>query len=240
LGALENGEDVDLHTLALFDRKILINVWELYEEANWLYQHGHYARAYALAHLSFEETAKTTVLTYLAMDIFAGRTITPETIQELFSSNLFINHSNKLRIAFLKLPNIDFQETVKQTRGLNQFKNKSLYADILDGEMFKPSDFFGEKQAVSMLGIALNTLSRWVEELGETDLDNISNIAVETIENHYKEMKVVFDQLEIKPSATTSVGFIDYLRDVIKNEELYNLVKTSMIRDSTESTENKN
>lgn len=216
---------MNLKTLAEFERKILINVWELYEEAKLLQQHGHFARAYTLAHLSFEENAKITVLTYLAMDIFAGKNITSVSIHDLFTSQLFKKHTNKLRIAYLKLPNYDFQTTVEQIRALNIFKNKSLYADILDGEMFKPSDFFGRDQSELMIDLAKNTLQTRIEELGGRDLKEIGSISEETIENYYKEMKEVFDTSQTFQQPDREIDYIDLLTEIIKNEEKYNRLK---------------
>lgn len=221
---------MDLKALAIYESKILLNVFELFEEAEILYQHGHYARAYALAHLSFEENAKATLLTYLAMDIIAGREITPETIQDIFTSQLFINHKYKLRIAFLKLPGYDYQQTVKLTKDLNEIKNKSLYTDILEGEMFKPSDFFEEGQASMMLDIAKNSLARRIEDFGSTDIQTGIRITEESIENYYYEMKVEFEKRQENETATGNVGYVDYLETLIKNEGLYNQLKITMAR----------
>lgn len=216
---------MDIKTLSSFERKIILNIWELYEEAKWLYKLGHYARAYALAHLAFEENAKLTLLTFLAWDIFMGKSITSDDIHGIFSGKLFTNHKMKLRIAFLKLPGYDYQTTVRQINALNILKNKSIYSDILDGAMYKPSDFFGKKQASSMVDIAKVTLQKRVEELGVTSLKKINRITDEMIENYYMDMKKILDAQRTILNVPSDVSFVDYLMEVIKNEELFNRLK---------------
>ncbi len=222
---------MDIITLAKYKKTILLNVWELYEEANWLHEKDHYARAYALGHLSFEENAKITVLDYLAMEILADRT-TPESVEEIFTSELFINHNNKLRIAFLNLSGFDYQETVEMARKLNRLKNKSLYAEIYKSEMSKPSDIFTKVISHSMIVLSEYALETRVIELGGENIEDVNRITAEMIENIYEEMKSAFlDALPDEPSlAKSQEGVIDFLKLIIKNERMFNDFTKSRLR----------
>jgi len=215
---------MDIKTLSTFEKTILLNIWELYEESKWLKKNGYFSRAYTLAHLGFEENAKITFLTFLAWDIFSGKKITSEDIHKIFASPLFTDHKLKLRMAFLKLPGYDYQSTIKNVNALNIFKNKSIYTDVFEKEMCKPSDFFGEKQASDMIEILGNTLQKRVEELGASKIEQIPRITDKVIEEYYKQHRVLFERkrtIQISPK----MNYIDYLKDIIKNEKLFNLVK---------------
>ena len=212
---------MDIKDLAGFEKAIINNIEELFEEANWLHRFGHFPRAYTLSYLAFEENAKITFLTFLAWDIFAGKDYSNKEIENLFKSELFTNHKLKLRIAFLKLPGYDYQQSVQQINILNILKNKSIYADIFEGEICKPSDFFSKNQSSIMIDIAKNTLEKRVEELGFTQIKHVKKITNEVIEIYYQKMKNLFDsQFHRK-----NWNYIDYLKCIIKNETLFNRVK---------------
>jgi AbiV family abortive infection protein len=55
--------------------KIYGNACELLEEAELLYNHGKYARAYLCAHVAFEEFGKLPMLNSVAIDVFFGKKI---------------------------------------------------------------------------------------------------------------------------------------------------------------------
>ena len=212
---------MDIRTLSRFELTIIYNIGELHEESKWLHQFGHYPRAYALSHLAFEENAKITFLTFLAWDIFAGKEFAVEEVEKIFAGPLFTDHNLKLRIAFLKLPGYDYQKTIKETTALNILKNKSIYADIFEGEMCKPSDFFGENQSSAMIEITGTTLEKRIEELGSGKITSIQDLTAEMIEDYYLRMKSVFDsKLHFK-----NWNYVNYLKDIIKNEKLFNRVK---------------
>ncbi len=73
---------MNIEKLAIFHRQILLNTWELVEEANLLFNNGYYARAYSLAHLALEENAKLTVLTFLSIDILHGKEIKSDELKK--------------------------------------------------------------------------------------------------------------------------------------------------------------
>jgi hypothetical protein len=165
------------------------------------------------------------------MEIFADRT-TPESVEEIFTSELFINHNNKLRIAFLNLSGFDYQETVEMARKLNRLKNKSLYAEIYKSEMSKPSDIFTKVISHSMIVLSEYALETRVIELGGENIEDVNRITAEMIENIYEEMKSAFlDALPDEPSlAKSQEGVIDFLKLIIKNERMFNDFTKSRLR----------
>lgn len=212
---------MDIKNLAGFEKVIINNIGELFEESKWLHRLGHYPRAYTLSHLAFEENAKITFLTFLAWDIFAGKEFSNDEVEKIFRSQLFTDHKLKLKIAFLKLPGFDYQKSVQQINALNILKNKSIYADMFEGEICKPSDFFGNNQSSAMIEITKNTLQKRIEELGFSQINHIKKITNEVIENYYHNMKSLFDsQFQLQ-----NWNYVEYLKDIIKNENLFNKVK---------------
>ena len=216
---------MNMKFLAESEGKVLTNAWELWKESSWLFELGHYPRAYALAHLSFEETAKSTILQFLGMDIFDGGEVSHVQLQEVFSGRLFNNHKYKLRIAFLRLPDFDFQTAVNLINGLNQLKNRSLYTDIFDGKLMKPGDFFGQQQASQMLELASNTIRCRLNEIGIDDLDRIDLVTVERLEQHYRHLWLNF-KLQFHPlNAVQHESYIDLLERIITNKDLFDQLK---------------
>jgi AbiV family abortive infection protein len=216
---------MNLKDISCFERKIILNVWELYKEAKWLNRLGHYARSYALSHLAFEESAKITVLTFLAWDLFTGRAIASDDIHKIFSSQLFKDHRFKLRVAFLRLPGYDYQTALRQISALDKLKNRSLYSDIIDDEMYKPSDFFGKEQTSLMIGITKDTLQRTIEDIGIVKISKLDSITDEMIESRYKKMKEIFNAQRAILMVSSNVNHVDYLMEIIKTEELFNRLK---------------
>lgn len=212
---------MDIKNLASFEKVIINNIRELFEEAKWLHFLGRYPRAYTLAHLAFEENAKITYLTFLAWDVFTGKNFSKNEINKIFSGPLFTNHQYKLRIAFLKLPGFDYQKAIQNTNALNILKNKSLYADMFEGEMCKPSDFFGNTQSSAMIDITKNTLLKRIDELGFSKISHIKKINLDVLENNYYKMKGFFDS----DFHMQNWKYVEYLEVLIKNEKLFNKVK---------------
>lgn len=212
---------MDIKNLAGFEKAIINNIGELLEESKWLHRLGHYPRAYTLSYLAFEENAKITFLTFLAWDVFAGKNFSDKEVESLFKSQMFTDHKMKLRIAFLKLPGFDYQKSIRLIHELNILKNKSIYTDIFEGEMCKPGDFFGINQSSDMIEIAKNTLQKRIEELGLEQIKHIKRLTIEVIEDNYHKMKSLFDsQFQLQ-----NFNYVEYLNDIIKNENLFNKIK---------------
>lgn len=227
----DNKQKIVIEQFAEFELVIIKNISELLVEAKQLFKSKHYARAFALAYLSFEENAKITLFTFLIMDNFIGQPRSFSALQEIFNGQLFKNHKKKLRLAFLPLPDFDFQKSITTINFLNELKNRSLYSDIFELEMCKPSDFFGKDQALDMINIAENTLN---SRLREFDVDKTSNVTKSIILSRYNELQQVFEtQLKIIKlyNETDTLGkyknYLNFLDEVIKSEILFNQMKQS-------------
>ncbi|MBN2503014.1 MAG: AbiV family abortive infection protein [Anaerolineales bacterium] len=215
---------MDISVLSRFARKILINTWELYEEAKWLNKLGHYARAYALAHLAVEEYAKLTLLSFVAMDVFEGKEITSEYLHSIFTGRLFRDHKYKLRIAFLKFPSFDYQTTIQYANQLNEYKNKSLYSDIMEDHFFKPSDLFNKDRSSTMIEVVSNLLQKYIKEMGIKTLKKIKNVDEAVFFDYFNRLSKLFMVNKIAP-LPTNINHVDYLLKSIKNQDTYDNLK---------------
>jgi len=216
---------MDIKKLAKFNREITLNVWELIEEAKLLYKHGHYPRAYTLAHLALEENAKLTVLLFLAVDILHGKIISTDELARIFSSKLFTNHKLKLRLVFLKLPNYSYQKTINNVNELNTYKNHSLYTDVINGDISKPSNFFREDKASAMIDIVEMTLQKGIEDMGLT-IKNIPTITVDMIESNYR--KIYLDSGAVFLDRKASETYADVLMRIVKTPQTFDEMKARL------------
>lgn len=127
---------------------VLENAKSLYEEARLLANHGFYARAYILAHICNEELSKITMLVGIAMDVVNGEKIDWKKFIKRIS-----NHINKIN--YMHVENyfdseirsddsdlLDYADALKSTSKLNEDKNNSLYAGIVNDKFMQPNELF--------------------------------------------------------------------------------------------------
>lgn len=217
---------MEIAKLARYSYSILRNIWSLYSEAKWLFKLGFYARAYTLAHIGFEEFAKLTVLMFVGMDIFHGKTISDEALKDLIGGKLFRDHKSKLKIAFLRLPGFDYQQSQDFIHFLNDFKNRSLYSDILeDGEMYWPGDLVNKHRSEEMLEVLENSIKKEAEELGLKKLKHLKNVTISDYVDHYNSNRQVFHSDPLTQIVPTNAGYVDLLIKLISDEKYFNAFK---------------
>ncbi len=136
------------------------NAVSLLSEAELLYKHKHYARAYLLAFTGLEEISKS----QLAADVYTGF------IQEKDFWSKFDKHSQKIRLMgwastdaenYRDLESEDYIEIT-----LPDLKNrmKALYVDLEKGQVIAPTESISEKDAKSLI----HTLRVAIERIMET------------------------------------------------------------------------
>jgi AbiV family abortive infection protein len=216
--------------IAQYEYATLKNMWELITEANSLFQINHFARAFNLAYFSIEENAKITLFSFLVLDAFFGKQWSFQEIVGIFKGPLFSNHKKKMRLAFLKLPGYDYQKSVKTISALVELKNRSLYTDLFDGKMCKPSDFFSSKEAKTFIDIATTTFYKRLEELNVKNMDQLNEGLIqaqfEKMERNLSAQSTIM-KLKIQQNIAHSNPSYELLTTIISNEDLFNQYKST-------------
>jgi AbiV family abortive infection protein len=232
-----NSKFLDLNDFIQFEMSTLINMSELLSEAKLLFKFNHYARAFSLFYFSFEENAKITLYSFLMFDHFISIERTNDDIQTILKANIFKDHRKKLRLAFLSLPGYDYQKSVKIIHALVELKNRSLYSDFFEGEMCKPSDFFGKDQLRPFIDIATNTFEKRIKEYG---VNSIKEVNLEKIKNHYFELRENISEKIFTLSGYNQTGipqdfknYYDLLTTIICHEGEFNLFKSVLKNQSS-------
>lgn len=148
---------------------VLQNSGELVIEAEILFGHRKFARAYTLAHLSSEELAKLPILAWIGVILLKGESINWKKLDERLRS-----HSAKLKgllfVDFLGT-SVDsttkeikvHQETISKVELFNELKNVSLYAGVYQGDLYKPNTAITQSLAEQMLTTAKNRFELFSE-----------------------------------------------------------------------------
>ena len=127
-------------------QKIRQNARALLREARLLFKHRHFARAYALAHLSCEELARLPML-----NTAAGRIVIGQRVDWKRLNNRMRNHRLKLRML---AQNEDRPNAEREARALRTAKNHSFYAEMFEGRYRRPSEVIRESDGKLMIGLA--------------------------------------------------------------------------------------
>ena len=145
---------------------LINNASSLVTEAELLLKEGHFARSFALAHLSKEELAKVTILFATGYRIISGDSIDWGNVSKMFS-----NHISKLtqdelfeiitsKIGDREIPS-DLAELRPKVKKRNSQKNASFYVNF-DGDNFtEPSKEFTKSDAEKIVSEAKNALKGW-------------------------------------------------------------------------------
>jgi AbiV family abortive infection protein len=148
--------------------KVLDNARELIDEAEILFDHSKYARAYTLAHLAAEELAKLETLLSCEKAIVIGKPIE-------WKDATINQHKPKIHKIiwdeiFLNIPPIVLSErkTYDQRINLidkyNDLKNMSLYTGESNGAFLKPSEIIREDHARNAVNRS-NLLLEWLDPI---------------------------------------------------------------------------
>lgn len=146
-------------------RKALENARELVDEAGLLHTNAHWPRVVFLCHIAAEELGKYIML----MSAFVELTVDPHDFDWNRFWKRFTSHSRKFtslclweethlgadEIVMSPESGEDyFENLAKAVTMLDTGKQKSLYADVMDGSFRSPNDLFGEEIAFKALRLA--------------------------------------------------------------------------------------
>lgn len=150
-------------------KKILANAEGLVNEAEILFTHQKYPRAFALAHLACEELAKLPMLNTASLNLLIGENNDWHKI-----GRRLVSHSEKLQLTAhmdymwdeVHLDDSDvrkYEKSLAAIPKLNNLKNASLYAGIFYGAFMQPSEVIDKNIAQNMLQLTDFRLSRYRE-----------------------------------------------------------------------------
>jgi AbiV family abortive infection protein len=148
-------------------RKILSNAEGLIEEAEILFAHKKYPRAFALAHLACEELAKLPMLNTAALNILIGETNDWQKI-----NRRLVSHTEKIRVSEgmdymwddVHPDDSDVHQYEKDLRAIpefNSFKNGSLYSGFFHYVFVQPSELINETLSQNMVRLASSRFIRY-------------------------------------------------------------------------------
>lgn len=159
--------------------KILENAEQLVEEASLLLDNNRFARAYTLAHLACEETAKIPMVTNAVCSSILNDDMDwkkfynrmrshNEKITGFMVTNTFFNIDidEGIRDIIENYENVDFSNV----KNLNNLKNNSIYAGFINNKFYKPSEIITEDIATKQVKTAFNLL-----KFHKENLDQIQN-----------------------------------------------------------------
>jgi AbiV family abortive infection protein len=160
----------------------LQNARELLAEAELLFEHRKWARAYALAHLSSEELAKLPILAATGVRLVNGVTINWKDLDSRLRS-----HSAKLKgLLFVDLFDKGVEPTARDIKVcqqklsrvelFNELKNVSLYAGVYQGDLYKPNSAISVELATGALTAGRNRLELFtaVEEVTQGRISDLA------------------------------------------------------------------
>jgi AbiV family abortive infection protein len=149
---------ITLESLTAYQRSAMRNAVALVDEAQVLFQAGHYARTYFLAEAAIEETGKAAIA-HLAK----GRNLAASDVQTRIRIE-FEDHAAKIRAAFFahihKLTSENMREELEQivryTIALQRGRESALYSSFRgDGTPYTPADVVKPEVACDCLRLAM-------------------------------------------------------------------------------------
>ena len=148
-----------------------------------LKEHGYYARSYTLAHICNEELSKIPMLVGVAMDLINGEDIDWKKLSRRLSNHiekLNAMHAHDYFTSEIRADDSDvtaYDEAKKTTPKLNENKNNSLYAGIVNNKFKQPNDIFNEKKATTTLSEVYERL-KYFESIESKTVGKLSNCKI--------------------------------------------------------------
>lgn len=144
--------------------KLLRNAESLFAESELLYQHGYFSRAYTLVHLCCEELAKIPMLVGAGLDLVNGDEVDWKKLHQRLTRHqdkLNAMHVNDYFRSEIRADDADVREheaALETTPYLNNMKNNSLYAGLIDDVFKEPSEVISQSDAMELMDITSKRL----------------------------------------------------------------------------------
>lgn len=129
-----------MHTYCNWSEKAAENAGQLAEEARLLFDAGHLSRAYYLAHMALEESAKSVLLWSMGFD---GTPV--EELPKLKA--LLRNHKKKIEfvVSYATASSVELKEKIgdllpELVSHINDLKNNTMYVSLEGDRVLTPAD----------------------------------------------------------------------------------------------------
>jgi len=161
---------------------VLENAFELYEEAEILFQHKKFARTYALAHLASEELAKLLMLASVGVRLANKETVDWKRFDKQFNSHptkltnlLFVDFIGK-DVDVTKKDRAVGNQNLSRVELFNTLKNVSIYAGKYQDSLYKPSSAIPHELALAELTATKERLDMYsaVEAVTQGRISNLA------------------------------------------------------------------
>jgi AbiV family abortive infection protein len=169
-GLTANMDKLTLQNVDAGIQAILANVDSLTEEAALLFQNERMARAYTLAHLSREESAKVTMLHSVGAKLLLGIEIDWKSFWKRFRDHKFkLFQDSFFNVALAEINEGEEKPHYSQIAGAvpdrNSWKNESLYVSWKNGFQ-NPIKVIDKEKARNILLLARRSyeLNKWISE----------------------------------------------------------------------------
>ena len=139
--------------------KLLRNAESLFAESRLLYEHGFFSRGYTLAHIYCEELAKIPMLVGAGLDLANGEEVDWKKLFHRLTAHkekIEAMHANDYFRSEIRADKSDlkrYEEALKATPHLNNMKNNSLYAGLVDDVFLEPAEMVAEENARELIAI---------------------------------------------------------------------------------------
>lgn len=159
--------------------KLLSNAESLFSESQLLYEHGFFPRAYYLAHLCCEELAKIPMLVGVGLDLLNGEEIDWKKLHRRLTRHqdkINAMHVHDYLQSKIRADDSDVREheaALKNTPHLNDMKNNSLYAGLVDSIFREPSEVVTQDDAIELMNIT-NERLKYIQTVERASLGKIS------------------------------------------------------------------
>jgi len=159
--------------------KLLRNAESLFEESHLLYQNGFFPRAYCLAHLCCEELAKIPMLVGVGLDLVNGDQVDWKKLYRRLTRHqdkINAMHVHDYFQSEVRADDSDVREheaALKTTPHLNDMKNNSLYAGLVNSIFREPSEVVTQENAMELIKIT-NERLQYIQTVERASLGKIA------------------------------------------------------------------
>lgn len=181
--------ELDREQMIVARDKIVNNAKSLYEEANILYEHEKYARAFFLLCIANEELGKSVMVTSGVINLLG------DNIDWKKFWKRIRNHEDKIGM-IEHMENIfvssdenftDPQKIQDLLPTINEVKMMSLYSDMIQVDFYEPCEVVSKSMAEGFLKLTKNRID-FVTSIGVSD-DTLRSIEKESAKEHIERLK---------------------------------------------------
>ncbi|MGO2133217.1 MAG: AbiV family abortive infection protein [Halomonas sp.] len=170
---------LSIQEIELAREKLLRNAKSLFAESQLLYQHGFFPRAYCLAHLCCEELAKIHMLVGVGLDLVNGDEVDWRKLHRRLTRHqdkIDAMHVHDYFQSEIRADDSDVREheaALKKTPHLNDMKNNSLYAGVVNSVFKEPTEVVTQDDAKELINITTERL-RYIQAVEQVSLGKIA------------------------------------------------------------------